>query len=254
FAMNTAIDRARLHGVVFAALGRSNHCGAMDWYTLMAAEADMVGLAGTNALPTMAPWGGADKIVGLNPLSIAMPGAEEPPVVMDIALGATAHGKIRIHAQKGEPIPEGWAFDAAGRPTTDAQAALDGLIQPIGAFKGIGLAMMFGMLSTLFTDAGYGTESGNIVDGAISGADGQFFIAIDIAAFTEPADFKARVDTVVRQFHGSALAPGADAIYVPGAMEHRIAARNRAEGIPLNTETLAGIAAAAAGLGVDISL
>jgi len=254
FAMQTAIDRAKTHGVAFAALGGSNHCGAMDWYTLMAAEHDMVGLAGTNALPTMAPWGGADKIVGLNPLSIAMPGAAAPPMVMDIALGATAHGKIRIHAQKGEPIPEGWAFDVEGRPTTDAEAALDGLIQPLGAFKGIGLAMMVGMLSTLFTDAGYGTQSGNMIDGAISGVDGQFFLAIDISAFTEPATFKARVDTIAEQFLSAKLAPGHDAVYVPGGLEHGIAVENRTAGIPLNAETMKGIEESAAAMGVTIHL
>ena len=247
-------ERARETGVAFAAVGGSNHCGAMDYYTLPAAENNMVGLAGTNTLPTMAPWGGVDKIVGLNPLSVALPGDTVPPIVMDFALGATAHGKIRVFAKKGEPIPEGWAFDVQGRPTTDAQAALYGLFQPLGALKGIGLAMIIGLLSTLFTDAGYGTESGNMVDGAISGVDGQFFMAINIAAFTEVKAFKERVDKIVAQFNNSWLAPDFEEVFVPGALEKRIAERNFTDGIPLNAEMLEGISMSASRLGVGINL
>jgi LDH2 family malate/lactate/ureidoglycolate dehydrogenase len=119
----------------------------MDWYTLMAVRAGMIGLAGTNALPTMAPWGGTEKIVGINPLSIAMPAKRHSPFVFDFAFGATAHGKIRVYHQKGSPLPEGWAFDADGQPTTDATQALSGLIQPIGQHKGVGLGMAIGMIS-----------------------------------------------------------------------------------------------------------
>src|SRR5690606_2220591 len=98
------------------------------FFAMMALERDMIGICATNALPTMAPWGGRDKIVGINPLGLAIPGGSEGPFVLDFAFGQTAHGKIRVYAQKGLPIPEGWAFDAEGRPTTDARAALEGLI------------------------------------------------------------------------------------------------------------------------------
>ena len=165
FAMDRAISVAKDGArVAFAALGNSNHCGAMDWYTLRASRAGMIGLAGTNALPTMAPVGGTEKIVGINPLSVAMPG-EARPFVLDFAFGATAHGKIRVYDQKGAPIPEGWALDADGHPTTDAARAMKGLIQPIGGHKGVALGMMVGMLSTFLSGAGYGLESGNMVDG-----------------------------------------------------------------------------------------
>jgi LDH2 family malate/lactate/ureidoglycolate dehydrogenase len=119
FAIEKAIERVHAVGVAFVAVCGSNHCGALDWYTLMAARCGMVGIAGTNALPTMAPWGGAEKIVGINPLSIAMPGKRVPPFVIDFAFGATAHGKIRVYGQKGSPIPEGRALTptAVRRPT-----------------------------------------------------------------------------------------------------------------------------------------
>jgi LDH2 family malate/lactate/ureidoglycolate dehydrogenase len=254
FAMRAAIARARAHGLGAAAVRGSNHCGAMDHYAMLALPHDMIGIASSNALPTMAPWGGLDKIVGMNPLAVAIPAAEEAPIVLDIAFGATAHGKIRVYHQKGAALPDGWAFDAAGRPTTDAAAALDGLIQPIGGHKGIGLAVVTGVLSTLLSSAAYGTELGNMIEGAKAGADGHFFMALDIAAFGEPAAFKARVDAVVRQIHASRTAPGVERAYAPGALEAKYEARYRRDGIPLNDATLAGVAAAARERGADASL
>ena len=250
FAMRRAIECACSSGIAAAAVGRSNHCGTMDYYVRMAVAEDMIGLATTNALPTMAPWGGVDKIVGLNPIGIGIPAGEEGAVVLDIALGATAHGKIRVHHQKGQPIPDHWAFDSEGRPTTDAAAALDGLIQPIGAFKGLGLAVCMGIFASLLSGAGYGTESGNMVDGATAGADGQFYMAIDVASFEDIDRFKARVDKVVHQIRTSRRAGGTDALFAPGGLEAETAARYRETGIPLNDSTLDDIRKAAAALGV----
>lgn len=250
FAMKAAIERARTSGIACAALRHSNHCGAMDWYARLAADADMIGLATTNAIPTMAPWGGAEKIVGLNPLAIAAPAAQEKILIVDTSFGATAHGKLRIYHQKGLPIPEGWALDRNGVPTTDTAAALEGLIQPIGQFKGIGLAVMMGVFASLLSGAAYGLESGNMVDGAKPGVDGQFFIAIDIGAFVDIATFKARVDGVVRQLRNCRPAPGAT-VYTPGQIEAQLEADYRANGIPLTVTTLNGILGTAETLGVD---
>jgi LDH2 family malate/lactate/ureidoglycolate dehydrogenase len=251
FAMEKAIERARRTHLAAAALRGSNHCGAMDHYAMMALEADMIGIATTNALPTMAPWGGADKIVGINPLGVAIPAGKADPIVLDIAFGMTAHGKIRVYHQKGLAIPGDWAFDADGRPTTDAGRALDGLIRPIGGHKGVGLAMVMGILSSVLSGAAYGTESGNMVDGAKPSVDGQFFIAIDIAGFEDPARFKARIDGIVREVHESRRAPGTERLLVPGEMEWELERRYRKDGIPLAAATLDGIRDAAHTLGVD---
>jgi LDH2 family malate/lactate/ureidoglycolate dehydrogenase len=250
FAMREAIVRAKVHGIGAAALRGSNHCGAMDWYALLAVDAGMIGIATTQALPTMAPWGGADKIVGINPLGIAFPARRHPPFVLDIAFGATAHGKMRVYAQKGATLPEGWALDADGTPTTDAAKALAGLIRPIGEHKGVGLAMAMGMLASLLSGAGYGLETGNMVDGATAGVDGQFFAAIDVAAFEDADRFRARVDGIVDQVHGSRRARGVERLLVPGEMEADFEARYARFGIPLNDATLADLAAAARARGV----
>lgn len=250
FAMRQAIERARTTNVAVAAVRGSNHCGAMAYYAGMALPEGMVGLATTNALPTMAPWGGTDKIVGINPLAVALPAGEEHPLLLDAAFSYSSHGKIRVYRQKGQAIPPTWAFDAGGRPTTDAAAALTGLLQPIGEYKGVGLAIVMGILSSLLSGAGYGLESGNMVEGAYPGKDGHFFLALNIAAFEDPARFRQRVDGIIRQLRSSRLAPGFERVYAPGGLEAETEARYRAEGIPLNAATLEGLARAAARVGV----
>jgi LDH2 family malate/lactate/ureidoglycolate dehydrogenase len=253
FAMRQAVERARMTGVAVAAVGNSNHAGAMEYYVRMAIEADMIGIATTNALPTMAPWGGIDKLVGLNPIGIGIPAGAEVPLVLDFAFGATAHGRMQVYKQKGIPIPEGWAFDREGRPTTDIDEALAGLVQPIGMYKGIGLAMAAGILSTLLSGAGYGAESGNMVDGPIPGRDGQFYLALNIAAFEDVATFKGRMDRIIREYRGTRLAARIRRVFVPGEMEAELERRQRHEGVPLNEATVQGIRDVAAMLGVDAS-
>lgn len=248
YAMDLAIEAVRQNGIALAALRGSNHCGALDWYTLRAAEAGMVGIAASNALPTMAPVGGLDKIVGMNPVSIGFPAGDEPPVVLDLAFGATAHGKIRVYHQKGLSIPDGWAFDAQGNPTNDASIALDGLIQPVGGHKGIALAMLVGMLSTLLSGAHYGTGLGNMIDGPVAGNDGQLFIAIDVQAFRPLKDFGIDVDAIVAELHGSTRKDAATPLLVPGEMERQFEKDYAENGIVLARQTVIDIIDAAKSL------
>jgi LDH2 family malate/lactate/ureidoglycolate dehydrogenase len=241
FAMREAMDRASRYAVCAAAVRGSNHCGALFYFAMQALTRGMIGIVATNALPTMAPWGGRDKILGINPLAVAIPAGTEPPIVFDAAFSASSHGKIRVYHQKGLPVPEGWAFDEEGNPTTDSARALSGLLQPIGAFKGTGLALVMGVLSSMLSGAAYGTELGNMVDGPKPGLDGQFVMAIDVAAFEEPERFRARVDKAIRQIRQGATAPGVERCYAPGGLEYETERRYRASGIPLNAGTLAGL-------------
>ncbi|WP_162918739.1 Ldh family oxidoreductase [Taklimakanibacter deserti] len=250
FAMSAAIETARATHVAIAAVGNSNHCGAMDHWAAMALSHGMIGIAATNALPTMAPWGGIDKIVGINPLAVAIPGGDEPATILDIAFGATAHGKIRVYHQKGHPIPEGWAYDAEGRPTIDAAQAMAGLIQPIGGHKGVGLGIVMGMLSTLLSGAAYGSELGNMIEGPKAGKDGHVFMAIDVAAFQPLDRVKERADGISRQIQSSRRRAGVERLYPPGLLEAEFERRYASEGIPLNAETIAGIRHAADRFGI----
>lgn len=255
YAMEQCIAKARSLGAAFCAVRGSNHCGAMDYYAMMALPHDMIGIATTNALPTMAPWGGIERVLGMNPLAVAVPAGQEDPIVLDIAFATSAHGKIRVYQQKGYAIPTGWAYDKAGNPTTDAQAALEGLIAPIGApavgYKGTGLAIVMGILSSFLSGAAFGTELGSIESGPAPGMDCHFVGALRVDAFIPSTQFKARVDQLARQLRSSEPAPGFEHTYAPGQMEAECARTYQREGIPLNRATLQDLHAAAMRLGVD---
>jgi LDH2 family malate/lactate/ureidoglycolate dehydrogenase len=251
FAMQQAIARAQTVNVAVAATRGSNHCGAMAPYAMQALPDGMIGLATSHTLPVMAPWGSIDRILGISPLAIAIPAAEEIPLVLDLAFSASAVGKIKVYQQKGLAIPPDWAYDAEGRPTTDPAVALTGLLQPIGGYKGTGLALAFGMMAALLAGAHYGIELGNIHDGPIPGGDGHLFIALKVAAFEDPGRFTRRVDGIIRQLRESRRAPGVERLYSPGELEAETAARHERDGIPLNKVTLGGIVDAASQLGVD---
>lgn len=252
FAMTAAIARAKTLGVCAVTVGGSNHCGAMDYFAQRALPHDMIGIATTNAIPTMAPVGGVDRIVGMNPIGVALPTESEAPFVFDGAFGMTAHGKIRVYGQKGFPLPTGWAYDRDGNSTSDPAVALAGLIAPAGGHKGIALAMVMGVLSTLLSGAGYGDEAGDVATGAIAGRDGQFVLAIDVAAFVEVVQFKRRLDGILRRMVSSRPMQGVEQVYYPGLMEHQLAKRYRQEGIPLNAETLNGVTQMAKRMGVSL--
>jgi len=249
YAMDQAIERAQRNGVGVAAVRGSNHCGAMAYFAMQALPHDMIGIAATNALPTMAPWGGLDKIVGINPMAAAVPTGEEPAIVLDAAFAGSSHGKIRVFQQKGLDIPSHWAFDSNGAPTTDAAKAVEGLLQPIGQFKGVGLAIVMGVLSSLLSGSAYGTELGNMVDGAKPGQDGHFLLALNVDAFCPAEELKRQADGVVREIRESRAKDGVEHLYAPGGLEAATEARYRSEGIPLNNETVAGLVKSAEAVG-----
>lgn len=252
FAMGLAVQRAAVHNVAAVAVRGSNHCGAMFWYPLRCLAHDMIGVAITNALPTMAPWGGIDKIVGINPLAVVIPAGEEEPLVLDTAFSQASHGKIRVYHQKGQSIPANWAFDQTGRATTSAEEAIRGLLQPIGEYKGVGLAIVMGLLATMLSGASYGTELGNMIDGPRAGHDGHFFLALRIGAFEDPAAFKRRIDAAIREIRTSRRAEGTDQIFAPGGLEASLLKTYSRDGIPLNAEILGGLADTARALGVNL--
>ena len=251
FATNAVIQRARYTGLAFAAVGNSNHCAAMYWYVQKMLDEDTIGIASTNTLPTMAPWGGADRIVGMNPLALGLPAGRYRAFLVDAAFAASARGKIVVYGQKGAPLEEGWAYDQDGLPTTDPLAALDGLIQPVGGYKGINVAMALGMLSTLMSGAGYGTRLGDLDEGPVAARDGHFVMAMNVAALVELDVFKAEMDAVIAEAHQSRKAPGVERIYVAGEMEYETAERYARDAVPLNEQTLADLAATAAVLKTD---
>jgi LDH2 family malate/lactate/ureidoglycolate dehydrogenase len=253
FAMGRAIERAQETNIAAVAVRHSNHCGAMAYYPMMALEHDMIGIATTGSLPSMAPWGGIDQVIGNNPLAAAIPALEEEPIVIDVAFQNTFPAKIELWRERGTPLPDDWSLGVDGRPTTDYDAALAGWGQPSGKYKGVAMALFTGTLSALLSGAAWGKELGQQLPEPrpYPGHDGHFFMAINIAAFEDAIRFKQRVDGIVREFHSSRLADGVDAVRLPGERVAPVAARRRDEGIPLPAQAVARLAAVAERVGVS---
>lgn len=225
-AVHDAIERACEHGIGAVGIRRGRHCGAMAYWAMQALASDCIGFATTNAGLNMAPTGGRDKIIGNNPLAIAVPTNRPWPMVLDMATSVVAGGKLDVAAIRGQQIPLDWATDADGRPTDDPVVARQGLLRPVGGPKGYGLAVMLDVLAGVLTGARFGGGLG------IRGS-GQFFLAIQVDGFLPVAEFRARMDAVIDQIHSSRLAPGSERIYVPGEIEYETAERRRQDGIPL---------------------
>jgi LDH2 family malate/lactate/ureidoglycolate dehydrogenase len=250
-AMQDAIRRAKAHGIGAVALRNSNHFGTAMYFTLMAARAGCVGFLSTNASPAMAPWGGRKKTVGTNPWSWAAPAGKLAPLVLDIANTGVARGKIYLARQKGQPIPEGWAIDGDGAPTTDPAAAIDGIILPMAQHKGYAIAVVMDMLSGVLTGSAFGTGvHGPYQTEHRSGA-GQMMIVLDIAAMQPLAEFGERMERYIAELKSVPLAKGFDEVVYPGELEARNDAKNRAAGLVLPADTIADLSATGARLGVS---
>ena len=240
-AMEQAIRRARAHGIGAVALRHSNHFGTAMYFTLMAAREGCVGFLSTNASPAMAPWGGRKKTVGTNPWSWAAPAGRHAPMVLDIANTGVARGKIYLARQKGVPIPEGWAINSAGAPTTDPAEAIEGIVLPMAQHKGYAIAVMMDMLSGVLTGSAFGSAVHGPYQTEHKSGAGQFMIALDIAAFQPLAEFGERMERYIAELKSVPLAQGFDEIVYPGEIEARNAVKNRAEGLLLPPDTIADL-------------
>jgi LDH2 family malate/lactate/ureidoglycolate dehydrogenase len=254
FAANEAIRRAKAHGIGAVGVRNSNHFGTAMYYTLMAPRAGCVALLTTNASPSMAPWGGRAKIVGNNPWSIAAPAGRHAPMMMDIANSGVARGKVYLARQRGEPIPEGWAINAAGEPTTDAQQAIDGIILPMAQHKGYVIAMMMDMLAGVLTGSGFGAQVNGPYQADKRSHCGHLMIAMDITAFQPRTEFDARMEQLVAAIKAVPVAQGFDEVYYPGEIEARNDVRYRTEGLTLPDDTLADLRRIAHDTGLEAKL
>ena len=220
-AMKIAIKKAKEVGASHVGVRMSNHFGTCAYYALMAVPHDMIGVAMTvSGSNIMAPWGGITPLLGNNPIGIALPAGKEYPVVLDMAMSVVAKGKI-VHAMKaGIPIPETWGLNKFGEPTTDAKEAFEGLVQPVGGYKGYNMSFVIGVIGALLNGAAFTHEVTDFYHNMKDPQNTGFtFQAIDIKAFMDPADFKARMDESIAEMHASELARGNDRIYVPGEIE-----------------------------------
>ncbi len=247
-AMERAIVSAAANGIGAAGVRRVSHTGHVGWFASMALERGMIGIVASSAAANMAPWGGADRLLGNNPIAVAVPSDGEGPVVFDMATSTVARGHVILAAKRGDAIPAGWALDAEGRPTTDARRALDGTMLPLGGYKGAGLALAL----ELVTDA----LTGNVDDDRPDwlATDREFLlsmlcIAIDPRACLGP-EFGSIVASIVSRLKGSRLADGFDAIRMPGESRGARARDAAAHGVVLAPALVGELDAIATRLGV----
>src|SRR5258706_9124619 len=234
-AAELAIEKARTAGVAWIGVQWSNHAGPASLYARMMLPHDMIGLyfavGNANHLP---PWGGIDMLLSTNPIAAAIPAGEEAPIVLDMATTVAAYGKVKAKAARGEMMPEGWMIDRSGNPLTDPRRANEGFLLPIGGYKGYGLPLVVGLLAGTLNGAAMGKDVVDFNHDAESATNtGQAIVAIDPAAFGDIKEFKAAVDTLVRDLHASARLPGVDAIRVPGEQSHARVLAQRAGGIAI---------------------
>jgi LDH2 family malate/lactate/ureidoglycolate dehydrogenase len=253
-ALDLGLDRARESGGVSVGVRRSNHYGAGAYYVQRAVAGDAIAFAYSNAPPTMAPWGGVDPYVGTNPYAYGVPAGEHRPIIVDMATSIVARGKIILAAERGEAIPEGWAVDTQGNPTTDAREALEGSVLPFGGPKGYALSLMIDIMAGALTGAGFGPRVNSLYDNFDEPQNvGAFFQLIDIRRFAEPATFKARIDRMIEEIKSSRKAAGTEEIFLPGEIEFRTEQERMASGIPVGAETVAELREVGRRCGVDIT-
>jgi LDH2 family malate/lactate/ureidoglycolate dehydrogenase len=232
-AMAESIASARSFGVGIAGARRSTHFGIAANYVLQAIDAGLIGMVFTNASATMPPWGGHKPILGTSPLAVGAPGGRLGPFVLDMASSVVARGKIRKSLRMQEAIPEGWALDADGRPTTDPAKALQGTILPVGGPKGSGLAMMMDIFSGVLTGAAFGGDvADQFKDFKRPQNVGHFFVALRPDLFVSLDEYKTRMDTLIQRIHDCPPAEGFSEVLVAGEPESRMESMRRERGIP----------------------
>lgn len=250
-AMEAALDLARAHGIGFVGVRHSNHFGAAAFYVEKAISDGCIGLAISNAPPNMAPFGGARRFLGTNPFAIGIPADREPPLIVDASASVAARGKIVMAAHKNERIPEGWAIDPDGFPTTDPEQALAGAVLPFGGPKGSAIAFVIDILSGVLTGAAF-AEHLNTLDNLTAEQNvGHVLAAVRTDLFLPENEFRARMDAILHMLKASPPAPGGSTrVLVPGEIELMNEASNRERGIELSAPVVAQLTALGAALNV----
>ena len=249
FAMQRAIAKARTVGIGWMLIRNTTHQGAIGYYALMAAKEGMAGLAVVCSPPNMAPYGARVPGVHNSPIAIAVPGEQHRPLLLDMATSVAAGGKVSLAIDKGVEMPEGWALDKKGQPTTNPKEV--GALLPAGTYKGSGLAMMFECLTSLAVGNPLLARrlAGKSIHG---GTQNSFVAAIDIAMFTDLEAYQSDVDETIDLIKAIDKADGFDEILVPGEPEDRTHETRAEQGIPLPDGTVRNLIEVAEKLGISV--
>lgn len=252
FAMQKAIDKAKIYGLGMVAVRNSTHYGIAGYYSLMATQENMIGITGTNARPSIAPTFGVENMMGTNPMTFGIPTDEDFPFLLDCATSVTQRGKIEIYAREKKDVPLGWVIDEQGNSKTDSVEILDDLIkgkaaltalggigEETGGYKGYGYALVVEILSAALQSGAFmkmllGFKDGQKVPYPL----GHFFIAIDVDAFNDVDEFKKITGDILREIRASKKAPGHNQIFTPGEKEYIKMTERIGKGVPFNSDLL----------------
>jgi LDH2 family malate/lactate/ureidoglycolate dehydrogenase len=252
YAMEKAIEKAGKSGVGIVAVKNSNHFGITAFYSLMAAKKDMIGIALSNVAPLMPAIGGAEKVIGNNPLSIAAPTQTEFPIVADMAMSNTSFGKVLYAKEKREEIPHGWGVNAKGVPTTNPDEVINGgFLSPVGGPKGFGLALMIEILTGILSGGAFSKMIPSMYDVNQKQSISHFMMAIDIKKLIPLDLYYQNINQLVSYIKQSKKAEGVSEIYLPGEIEFLKERRNKEKGVHMEEDTFASLTKLADQLGLS---
>jgi L-2-hydroxycarboxylate dehydrogenase (NAD+) len=236
YATNLAVELAKQTGIGWVGVRNSNHAGAAGTYAEMPVAHGMVGIyAAVSTVNHMGPWGGAEPMLGTNPIAIGIPAGKEAPVLLDIATSVSSFGTIRQRLVTGESLEEGWVVHSkTGEPILDPKKVGEGVLLPIGGHKGAGLALIIGLLAGVLNGAAFGHD---VVDAMGPGTQatntGQFVLALDVSRFISPQVFAAEMDRHLNELRASPTLPGFDKIRLPGEDRRKRRADRSVNGVAL---------------------
>jgi len=264
FAMKVAIEKAKIAGTGWVSVKNSNHYGIAGVHAMQALQHDMIGISLTNASPLVSPTFSKERLLGTNPISVAIPAKEQPPFVLDMATTTAANGKLEILQRKNEQAPEGWIQDKDGQSTTDPLGVKDGgALLPLGgdrergSQKGYGLGAVVDIFSAVLSGANYGPWVPPFVaflephPNPVGEGLGHFFGAMRVDAFRPADEFKQHMDNWIGRFREATPIDGHEKVLIPGDPERELEAERRANGIPLLAPVLEDLRALGEKMGID---
>ena len=265
FAMQVAIEKAKIYGSGWVSVRHSNHFGIAGHHTLLAADQDMIGIAMTNASPLVAPTFAKERLLGTNPMCYAFPAGQYPPVLVDMATSAAANGKLEIAQRTGKAVPSGWLQDAEGKPSTNAHELKNGgALLPLGSdnahgsHKGFGLAATVDILSAVLSGANYGPWVPPFVSFLEPPSDpvgkgiGHFFGAMRVDGFRPVDEFKNHIDNWIKRFKSAKTISKDQPVIIPGEPEFQEEQKRITHGIPLIEAVVSDLNALAAKFGLPL--
>jgi L-2-hydroxycarboxylate dehydrogenase (NAD+) len=263
--MEIAMKKAHEHGSGWISVRNTNHYGAAGYYPVMALKQDLIGLSMTNTTAGVAPFLGAEKMLGTNPIAIAFPGFNEPPVLIDFASSTVSYGKVEIANRKGEPVPLGWCLDKNGEATNNPADMINGgALLPLGSdvngsgHKGYCLASMVDILTAVLSGANWGPFAIPFaihvapLEKQVGKGIGHFFGAFDIDGFRDKTEFKKEIDEWIHTMRSTRPQPGAEAVLIPGDPERIAYQQRKVDGIPVNKEVVKSLRIIAEETGIDL--